>query len=162
MNAKNKHVIALESSVAVKPRQRKPNPHEQMAVREAVRAPKLLPFKGLLPNDGTGNKCRNGNCSRNTYRGRRCFRCWVGDKWTSLHQRAEGNYGACYIGVPFSITRSEFIRWTLNNPPPATMKWPSIDRIIAKKGYIWGNIQWLEFRDNCSKHAGKNDRRNWE
>jgi hypothetical protein len=69
-----------------------------------------------------------------------------------MKQRIENANGHCasYVGIPLGFTREELIAWVLQNPPPADMKWPSIDRIEPAKGYVPGNIRWLEFRRNCA------------
>ena len=94
-------------------------------------------------------KCNNGGCSRPAYRGKYCFRCWAGVKWTSLSQRVRRD--PSYAGVPILFTRAELIEWVLKNPPPAGMEKPSIDRIEPKLGYRFENIRWLEFSKNSSK-----------
>jgi len=127
-------------------------PPERMDLREAVLAPKLkrLPIpKEIQTLSGC---CSNGGCTRPIYRGKRCYRCWVGDKWTSMWQRVNNSNKNCpsYVGIPFKITRSEFVRWAIENPPPINMDWPSVDRIISAEGYSLSNIRWLEFRRNCA------------
>lgn len=102
---------------------------------------------------GSDSGCRNGGCtSQVVYRGKYCFRCWAGVKWTSIVQRLENKTGHCnsYVGIPIDFTREELISWVLNNPPPKDMQKPSIDRIIPELGYTKGNIRWLEFRKNAS------------
>ena len=96
--------------------------------------------------------CSNGGCTRQVYRGKHCFRCWAGVKWTSIVQRIGNKTGHCptYVGIPLGFTREEFVRWVLDNRPPADMQHPSIDRIEPKLGYVPGNIRWLEFRKNSS------------
>jgi hypothetical protein len=37
--------------------------------------------------------CKNGGCQRPIYRGRVCFRCWAGIKWTSVMQRVANKNG---------------------------------------------------------------------
>lgn len=93
-------------------------------------------------------KCNNGGCTKPTYRGKYCFRCWAGVKWTSMNQRVRKD--PSYAGVQVFFTRKEFIDWILQNPPPTDMEKPSIDRIDPKLGYRFGNIRWLEFSRNCS------------
>lgn len=95
--------------------------------------------------------CNNGGCTKPIYRGKYCFRCWAGVKWTSIVQRLENKMGNCnsYVGVPLGFTKETLIKWVMDNPPPATMFKPSIDRIDPVKGYVPGNIRWLEFRKNC-------------
>jgi hypothetical protein len=93
-------------------------------------------------------KCNNGGCSRIVYRGKYCFRCWAGVKWTSLSQRIRKD--PSYAGVQVFFTRSELIDWILKNPPPANIEKPSIDRVDPKLGYRFGNIRWLEFSRNCA------------
>lgn len=93
-------------------------------------------------------KCNNGGCSRAAYRGKYCFRCWAGVKWTSLNQRVCKD--PSYAGVQVLFSRKEFIDWILQNPPPPDMEKPSIDRIDPKLGYRFGNIRWLEFSRNCA------------
>lgn len=94
--------------------------------------------------------CSNGGCTRPTYRGKYCYRCWVGVKWWSITQRIRNLNGKCasYVGVPLEMTREEFIAWATDNPPPDDMKWPSLDRIVDGRGYRLDNIQWLEQRAN--------------
>lgn len=96
--------------------------------------------------------CGNGGCKRPIYRGRVCFRCWAGIKWTSIIQRVNNVSGHCptYVGIPVGFTKEELIQWVLDNPPPKSMETPSIDRIIPKKGYVPGNIRWLEKRKNAT------------
>lgn len=99
--------------------------------------------------------CSNGGCRQPVYRGKYCFRCWAGVKWTSIVQRLENKMGNCnsYVGIPLGFTRETLIHWVLENPPPKDMKIPSIDRIKGALGYVPGNIRWLE-RDRNS--AGPN------
>lgn len=94
--------------------------------------------------------CNNGGCTRPLYRGKECFRCWAGTKWTSIVQRLENKTGHCnaYVGLPLGFTRETLIQWVFDNPPPADMAQPSIDRIKPELGYAPGNIRWLEFRKN--------------
>jgi hypothetical protein len=96
------------------------------------------------------SRCRNGGCTRPTYRGKYCFRCWAGVKWTSIVQRIQNKTGHCkaYEGLPLGFTREELIKWVLDNPPPADMAQPSIDRIKPELGYVPGNIRWLEMKKN--------------
>lgn len=98
--------------------------------------------------------CNNGGCTRPTYRGKECFRCWAGTKWTSIRQRVENKNGnnPSYEKVPLVVTKEELIQWVLTNPPPPEMDEPSIDRIIPTIGYALGNIRWLEKRIN-SRHC---------
>lgn len=98
----------------------------------------------------TTQQCHNGNCTRPIYRGKYCFRCWSGVKWTSIVQRLENKTGHCnaYVGLPLGFTRESLIQWVLDNPPPPEMQEPSIDRIKPELGYVPGNIRWLEFRKN--------------
>lgn len=97
--------------------------------------------------------CNNGGCVRPIYRGKECFRCWAGTKWTSIVQRLENKTGHCnaYVGIPLGFTREQLIKWVMDNPPPVDMQKPSIDRIVDSVGYVPGNIRWLEFRKNASK-----------
>lgn len=94
----------------------------------------------------TGGTCNNGNCTRPIYRGKYCFRCWAGVKWTSIVQRVENRNGntPSYVGVPITFSREELIEWVMTNPPPKEMKVPSIDRIVPSDGYALNNIRWLE------------------
>jgi hypothetical protein len=98
--------------------------------------------------------CRNGGCTKPTYRGRVCFRCWAGIKWTSIRQRVENKNGnnRSYEGVPLGFTREQLIQWVMDNPPPAEMDVPSIDRIRPELGYVPGNIRWLERNKNSAGH----------
>lgn len=100
--------------------------------------------------------CSNGGCQRPPYRGRYCYRCWVGVKWFSLTARLRNLNGRCssYIGIPLGMTREEFIKWAIENPPPSCMVQPSLDRIVNERGYRLDNIQWLELRQN-SRDAQK-------
>lgn len=99
--------------------------------------------------------CKNGNCTKLIYRGRVCYRCWAGIKWTSINQRVANKNGnnPSYEGVPIKFTRLAFIQWVLDNPPPRSMATPSIDRIEPELGYAPGNIRWLDRRRNS---AGNN------
>jgi len=95
--------------------------------------------------------CNNGDCKRPIYRGTECFKCWAGTKWDSMKQRVEnrrGNYPQ-WQGKSLEFTRREFVAWALANPPPPEMERPSVDRIDAERGYLFGNIRWLEFSQNC-------------
>jgi hypothetical protein len=96
------------------------------------------------------SQCSNGGCTRPTYRGKYCFRCWAGVKWTSIVQRIENKTGHCraYEGLPLGFTRETLIQWVLDNPPPEDMQWPSIDRIKPELGYAPGNIRWIERNKN--------------
>jgi hypothetical protein len=98
-------------------------------------------------------KCNNGCCTRSVYRGKYCFRCWAGVKWTSIVQRVENRNGnnPSYVGVPIGYKREEFIDWVLSNPPPEGLEVPSIDRIDPAQGYSPGNIRWIERNRNSSK-----------
>lgn len=98
------------------------------------------------------SRCNNGGCTRPVYIGKECFNCWAGTKWDSMLQRVSNNNGhyPTYHGLPFQISRRAFIEWAIQNPPPVTMKRPSVDRIEPTKGYVFGNIRWLEFRKNGS------------
>jgi hypothetical protein len=100
-----------------------------------------------------GGKCNNGGCTRPVYRGRECFRCWAGTKWTSICQRIENKNGNnnAYAGIPVGFTKDGLIQWIMDNPPPSELTKPSIDRIENSLGYSPGNIQWLEFSRNCSR-----------
>lgn len=96
--------------------------------------------------------CNNGGCTKAIYRGKECFRCWAGTKWDSMQQRVRNrnkNYQT-YEGLPLGFKRKEFIAWAQANPPPDSMKWPSVDRVVAAAGYVFGNIRWLELRKNSS------------
>ena len=79
-------------------------------------------------------RCRNGGCTRKIYRGKYCFRCWAGVKWTSIIQRVENKNGnnPSYVGIPIKFTRESLIKWVYDNPPPIYMDIPSIDRIVPK------------------------------
>jgi hypothetical protein len=101
--------------------------------------------------------CNNGGCTRPVYRGKECYRCWLGTKWDSMKARVENkrNHYPQWAGVALGINRSEFIVWGLRNPPALSMLQPSIDRIDSGKGYWLTNIQWLEARQN-SRGAQKN------
>ena len=94
----------------------------------------------------TGTKCHNGGCTREIYRGKYCFRCWAGVKWTSIVQRVENKNGnnPSYMKVPILCTKEEMIRWVFDNPPPEQLKIPSLDRIDSKSGYSLENIRWIE------------------
>lgn len=66
-----------------------------------------------------------------------------------------------YDGLPF-MTKKEFFAWSLSDPqfdqihrawvgdghPPCQV--PSIDRIVAEKGYVAGNLRWLPLSENIS------------
>lgn len=104
--------------------------------------------------------CNNGGCTRPIYRGKECFRCWAGTKWTSIWQRIQNKNGhnPSYESVLLEVGRSELINWILENPPPKGMERPSIDRIDNNKGYSLSNIRWLEHRINsrhCQRDAPK-------
>jgi hypothetical protein len=94
--------------------------------------------------------CNNGGCTRQIYRGRKCFRCWAGIKWTSIWQRIQNKNGhnPHYAKVSLDVGKVELINWILENPPPLGMDRPSIDRIDNSKGYSLDNIRWLEHRIN--------------
>lgn len=98
----------------------------------------------------TVDRCKNGACTRPIYRGRVCYRCWAGIKWTSICQRVANKNGnnPSYEGLPIGFTREGLIKWVMDNPPPADMQQPSIDRIKPELGYSPGNIRWLEKRRN--------------
>src|SRR5262249_34295664 len=76
--------------------------------------------------------------------------CWAGVKWTSVRQRIENKNGnnPSYVGVPLQFTKTEFIKWILDNPPPKHLVEPSLDRIVDEIGYAPGNIRWIEKRAN--------------
>lgn len=99
--------------------------------------------------------CNNGGCTRAVYRGKECFKCWLGTKWDSMKQRVENKRGHYphWSGITFTIGRKEFVAWGLENPPPTDMKDPSVDRIISANGYVAGNIQWLPFLQNSRNKA---------
>lgn len=96
--------------------------------------------------------CQNGGCIRPKYRGRVCFRCWAGIKWTSVKQRVENKNGnnPSYQGIPLGFTKETLISWVLNNPPLLCLTEPSIDRIVPALGYVFGNIRWIEKRKNSA------------
>ncbi len=98
--------------------------------------------------------CNNGGCTRPIYRGKECFRCWAGTKWTSMRQRVENKNGNNdrYEKVPLLVSKDDLINWILQNPPPQEIEWPSIDRIDNDVGYSLDNIRWLDHRIN-SKHC---------
>ncbi len=98
--------------------------------------------------------CFNGGCTRPLYRGKKCFRCWAGDKHLSMVQRVNNITGKnpSYVGIPIGFSKEELIKWIFDSPPPKDMEKPSIDRIEPKKGYVPGNIRWLEFNKNCARH----------
>jgi hypothetical protein len=91
---------------------------------------------------------------RPIYRGRVCFRCWAGIKWTSIWQRVQNKNGnnPSYAGVPINFTKEGLIQWVMDNPPPKHLEEPSIDRIVDSLGYSPGNLQWLEKRQNSRAH----------
>ena len=95
-------------------------------------------------------KCKNGGCTRPIYRGRVCYRCWAGIKWTSIMQRCQNKNGnnPSYSKVKIHFTRDELISWVIKNVPPADMEIPSIDRIIPSLGYSLDNIRWIEKKIN--------------
>ncbi len=94
--------------------------------------------------------CNNGGCTRPIYRGKECFRCWAGTKWTSVWQRIQNKNGhnPYYEKIPLNVSQVELINWIIQNPPPLDMERPSIDRIDNSKGYELNNIRWLEHRIN--------------
>lgn len=97
--------------------------------------------------------CRNGGCCRvPRYRGTlHCYSCWVWVKWNSIQQRVRnrnGNYPT-YQNMEVGFTRDEFVEWALVHRPPETMQQPSLDRIDNERGYVKGNIQWMEMRANA-------------
>ena len=96
--------------------------------------------------------CNNGRCTRPIYRGKYCFRCWAGVKWTSIMQRVQNKNGnnLYYENMPVTFTRKELIEWVLNNPPPEHLTIPSIDRVNNDEGYSLDNIRWLERNINSS------------
>ena len=96
--------------------------------------------------------CNNGGCTRPRYRGKECYRCWAGTKWTSIVLRLRNANGRCasYIGLPLGFTRETLIQWVFDNPPPEDMETPSIDRIKPELGYVPGNIRWLDRRKNSA------------
>lgn len=96
--------------------------------------------------------CTNGGCTKPIYRGSECYRCWLGTKWDSMKQRVEDRSGRYkwHRGLPLGFTRTEFIKWGMENKPPKGMEKPSVDRVNNKDGYIFGNIRWLSFRKNSS------------
>ena len=156
MNLKTPTQLPLGESAERPSLERKPNPHERTDVREAVRAPRLFGKTRIvtnIPRATTPEKqCKNGDCKRQIYRTRFCFRCWAGIKWTSMHQRLENvtGHNPSYVRTPLGFTRKTFVQWVLDNPPPTEMEKPSIDRIIPSLGYAPGNIRWLEMRKNCA------------
>jgi hypothetical protein len=101
--------------------------------------------------------CNNGGCTKPVYRGKECYRCWLGTKWDSMKARVENkrNHYPQWAGISLGISRADFIVWGFYRSPPADMKHPSIDRIKSALGYIDGNIQWLEARQN-SRGGRKN------
>lgn len=105
-----------------------------------------------VPFASESGHCRNGGCKRPLFRTRFCFRCWAGMKWTSVRQRVENKNGnnPSYEGLPLGFSKEEFIAWILENPPPATLEEPSLDRIVPELGYVPGNIRWIEKRLNSS------------
>lgn len=100
----------------------------------------------------SGGHCRNGRCTRPIYRGRVCFRCWAGVKWTSVNQRIANKNGnnPSYRNLPIGFDRKSFVQWVLDNPPSSGMHIPSIDRIRPEAGYTPGNIQWIERNKNSA------------
>lgn len=69
-----------------------------------------------------------------------------------MWQRVANVNGKCssYVGIPLAFTKETLIQWVMDNPPPADMRQPSIDRIVESKGYVPGNIRWLELRKNSA------------
>lgn len=94
--------------------------------------------------------CRTDRCGKKAERGRQCFDCWVRAKWRGMKQRVEDtrNKAPAYKGLPLGFTEWELVDWAKSNPPPDDMKHPSIDKIIDSKGYVFGNIRWLELLVN--------------
>lgn len=98
--------------------------------------------------------CNNGGCTRPVFRGKECLRCWLGTKWDSMKQRCDhkNDHNRTYNGIELHITRQQFLEWAKVNPPPLTMKCPSIDRIETRGHYTLDNIRWLEFRINSRRN----------
>lgn len=102
-------------------------------------------------------RCTNGGCTKPTYRGTECFRCWCGTKWDSMKARVENRAGRydLWSGKELGFTRREFIEWAMLNPPPKEMVKPSVDRIDSELGYTFSNIRWLEASQNSrGPHRG--------
>lgn len=96
--------------------------------------------------------CNNGDCKRPIFRTQFCLRCWAGVKWTSIRQRVENKNGnnPSYEGVKIGFTKETLIKWVMENPPPASLEIPSIDRIVPELGYSPGNVRWIERNRNSS------------
>jgi len=94
------------------------------------------------------------HCTKPRYRNRRCFTCWAGQKFNAILSRVNGHIpykGRIYIGMELSFNSREFIAWAIENPPPAELVKPSIDRIVDHIGYRLTNIQWMETSRNARK-----------
>lgn len=97
--------------------------------------------------------CTKPGCGKERYSGKQCFDCWIGFKWRSICIRIRDSKGKfpTYAGLPLGFTERELIQWARENPPPNGMKRPSIDKIVDSRGYVPGNIRWLELGKNISR-----------
>jgi hypothetical protein len=69
-----------------------------------------------------------------------------------------------YLGLEI-LDKEDFYLWSMNSFDFKYLfeKWiesnydrkltPSIDRIDSKKGYCFGNMQWITFSENCKRGA---------
>lgn len=82
-----------------------------------------------------------------------CKRCWLIINWHNIKRRVNilyktnpRKYG-CYKNIELKITKKDYVEWGLKSLPD-NLKQPSIDRIDSNGHYEFGNIRWIEFRDN--------------
>lgn len=129
-------------------------------------------WKNKAVKDGYDRYCRD--CSRIINRKyhakamrnyRKSFRGLLDQKYTSMRKRVMGKDPNCINtvkGLPI-VSRKEFVAWATedNGYKKLWGAWkasgyqrgltPSIDRIDSTKGYVFGNMQFLPFYENCRK-----------
>jgi len=85
------------------------------------------------------------------------YQCWSNMRKRCYKKTARDykNYGAKGIKIEFSL--EDFKKWYLKNLLSKNWIKPSIGRVDHSKNYSLCNIEMIEFKENCSENAKRNN-----